>query len=151
MSVPGYISNARVESVRLAECSVWTNPDGPGVSMSAEANVEMGQLSQVPADSDGWLSYAASVGITVQLVDEDGSMPRARASVKLVGVVSVPADEADPAHAAKVAAAASMYPQAQAYVSMLSSMAQVGTMPTPVIDPEGLVSAVDSLVAANGQ
>ncbi len=71
--------------------------------------------------------------------------------MKLVGVVSVPAGEADPAHAAKVAAAASMYPQAQAYVSMLSSIAQVGTMPTPVIDPEGLVSAVDALVAANGQ
>lgn len=44
-----------------------------------------------------------------------------------------------------------MYPQAQAYVSMLSSMAQVGTMPTPVMDPEELVSAVDALVAAEAR
>ncbi len=144
-----YVSGTKVEAVRVVECSLWVSPDGPGEAMSSEASIEMGRLVPLPVPADGIAVYSTTVGITAQLVDADGvGTPRARASVRLAGNVAVSADGADPAHSAKVAAAGTMYPQAQAYLAMLASMAQVAGFSTPVVEPEALVRAIDA--AARG-
>ena len=147
MGMPSYISKVRVESVRVAECSVWTSPDGPGTNMAVEVNVEIGQLLPTPSPADGQVGYVARVGVVAQLVDGDGPAPRARVSVTLEGAVSAPADEENPERAAKVAVAGVLYPQAQAYISMLAAMAQIGGITMPGVDPEALVSAADAIAA----
>lgn len=142
MGSQSFFSTVAVGPSRLSECSLWTNPDGPGNGMTADTNIELSNPAIQTNPESGEKFADMYVAVSMSYSDDDqAKIPRMRLSVKVAArVSSLDLDE----HAARVAAIAHLYPQASAYLSTLGAMAQVNGISLMPIDTDTLVGALES-------
>lgn len=145
MSDGQFFSKVQVDSVRVVECGLWTNQEPPSGSMRADTNIDMSEPVVQRNQATGQTFSPMTLGITISFSDEPPSLvPRARVNVKLVGRVISDGDLSD--HDIRIAVVSNMYPQAQAYISVLGGFAQMNSIVIPTADPEELVNLIENAI-----
>lgn len=146
-----FFSETQVDSVRVSECSLWTNQEPPTGQLATDTNIELSNPVVQRDVQTGTLSSGMFLALTVSYSDEDvARIPRARLNVKITGRVIAPAGVELSDHEVRVAAVSQMYPQAQSYLSILGAMAGLNGVSVPTASAEALATALESALPKNG-
>lgn len=144
-------SDIQVDSVRVSECTLWTNQEPPSGQLATNTNIELSNPSIRPDIESGSPSTPMFLCLTVSYSDDDDAqVPRARISVKMTGRAIAQGDAVMSDDDARVATVSQLYPQAQSYISVLGSIAGISGVSTPTVDAGGVVAALKTLGAAGG-
>lgn len=133
-----------ITEIRASEGGFWINPEQ--VSGETLTNVNLEVSVPVAAKSDDGSGFSAPVFITVRVtITDSGSTPVQRASfnVKLTGKVVISPEANQECYSEKWLrpfTVSNLYPQAQAYITMLSGMAQTFGVALPTIDPQDIAN-----------
>lgn len=138
----------RVDSVRVVESGSWINPDMSDSGVRIEMNVELTGPVVQRSEERGENYSDMVLGLTVQYLDDTMSMaPRARFNVKVMGRVATPdagGSTSDVEKAIRTVAINQLFPQAQAYVTMLAGMSQMSGVSVPMINTKEFVEQIST-------
>ena len=145
MESDSILAGLSVENVRVVECSMWTNPEGPAGPLDLNMNIETQGDGVFREAENGKRKARVCLRVRASYDDTDGpEVPRARYSISIFGDVLAPGfkpGEEPGAQVVRAAAVSSLYPQAQAYISMLAGLSPMGPILLPSVDPNAVASA----------
>lgn len=131
----------------LTKCDLWVSEEFPANEIGVNTNISMADLSPT---NDGKPTSYATLTTKVEYVDKDAAATkRASVSVELRAVVIADSAEQAIGPEAKRAACAMMYPQAQAYISMLAGSSPIAHTGIPMPDPDAVSRALAGITKTN--
>ena len=145
MAANGFASPASMESVRVVECGAWVNQEQAQGDIRTDVNIEV-SLPVVVEQAERLRVVDVFVGVSASFSDNGATpTPRGTFKVKVAGKIVLQPDapqECLDEHWLRVFAVSHLYPQAQAYMSVLAGMAQATGVQLPTIDADDLVSSL---------
>ena len=142
MADNGFSPKVTMAEVHATEGGFWINPEQTTGETLTNVNMDVSVPVATDAHDGSGLSAPVFVAVRVTIFD-NGPTPVQRASfnVKLAGkvVISSEADrECSSEKWLRAFVVSNLYPQAQAYITMLSGMAQTLGVALPTIDPQDI-------------
>lgn len=151
MRADGVISSSvNVEASHIMECTLWVNEAQPVGEQDATMRIDASNPVPVAWPAEGTSAFAVSLSIAAEFCDVDGAKtPRAKLGIKVRGTVSY-ADGAvsDISAEGRRLAVSVLYPQAQAYLTMLTGASPMGSPRLPTLDSSAVMKALDASASA---